>query len=117
MRLWKEGGGYEDHKVHILVLEAFVGPRPDGMVGRHRNDDTTNNALTNLCWGTRVENVQDAVRNGRNKHYKLTPQQRAEILRRRLAGEPCKALAEEFGVNRHHISAIGIGRIKVGELS
>jgi hypothetical protein len=56
-------GGTRD--VHRIVLDAFVGPRPDGMECRHLDDDPTNNALSNLVWGTRSENQLDAVRNGR----------------------------------------------------
>lgn len=51
--------------VHALVLEAFVGPAPDGMECRHFPDrDPTNNRLENLSWGTRLENVHDKVSQG-----------------------------------------------------
>ena len=43
-----------------------MGPAPDGMVACHRDDDKNNNALDNLYWGTPTENMQDALRNGRN---------------------------------------------------
>lgn len=58
--------GRSDRTVHSLVLEAFVGPCPPGMMARHLDDDPTNNSLGNLCWGTRSENSHDAVRNGRH---------------------------------------------------
>jgi len=45
-----------DRKVHVLVLETFVGPRPDGLKALHRDDDTRNNVLSNLFWGTSQEN-------------------------------------------------------------
>lgn len=51
-------------RVHRLVLEAFVGPRPDGLLARHLDGDPTNNALTNLRWGTYSENGLDSVRHG-----------------------------------------------------
>ena len=51
-------------KVHTLVLEAFVGPRPEGMEGLHFDDIKANNQLGNLRWGTTAENSFDAVRNG-----------------------------------------------------
>src|ERR1700722_12370957 len=35
-------------QVHTLVLEAFVGPRPEGMECRHGNGDHTDNRLGNL---------------------------------------------------------------------
>lgn len=54
-------------RVHVLVLEAFVGPRPPGMECLHSNDVGTDNRLSNLRWGTHSENLNDLVRNGR--HY------------------------------------------------
>jgi hypothetical protein len=54
-------------KVHLLVLEAFVGPRPEGALGCHKDDDPANNALINLYWGTHSENQLDSVRLG-NHH-------------------------------------------------
>jgi hypothetical protein len=53
-------GSHRNHFVHVLVLEAFVGPRPDNMQCRHFPDPTpTNNALVNLQWGTSLENHAD----------------------------------------------------------
>lgn len=52
---------------HTLVLEAFVGPRPEGMMCRHLDGDPLNNRLENLRWGTREENAQDSIRHG--THY------------------------------------------------
>lgn len=60
--------GHSDKRyVHRLVLEAFVGPCPDGMECLHRNDDPTDNRLCNLRWGTRAQNLADRVLNG-NPH-------------------------------------------------
>jgi len=56
----------ESHKVHKLVLETFVGPRPDGKLGLHRDDDHNNNAVSNLYWGSGSDNQYDAVRNGKH---------------------------------------------------
>ncbi len=50
--------------VHALVLTAFVGPAPEGMECRHKDDQPTNNHLSNLEWGTRSQNMYDRVRNG-----------------------------------------------------
>lgn len=51
-------------QVHALVLLAFVGPYPAGLEIRHLDGDPANNRLENLRYGTRQENVQDAIRHG-----------------------------------------------------
>lgn len=52
--------------VHILMLETFVGPRPAGRQGCHKDDDPVHNELDNLYWGTQKQNVGDAIRSGRH---------------------------------------------------
>ena len=64
--------GRVDRTVHSLVLEAFVGPCPQGMEARHLDDDPTNNRLDNLIWGSRSENSGDAIRNNKHFHSGLT---------------------------------------------
>ena len=56
--------GAKKRKVHHLVLEAFVGPRPAGGVGRHGAKGSLVNSLDNLCWGTQSDNIRDAVAAG-----------------------------------------------------
>lgn len=63
------GGEQRTAKVHHLVLEAFVGPRPDGMVACHYNDIPNDNRVGNLRWDTRESNDRDRVENG---HRRLT---------------------------------------------
>lgn len=46
-------------RVHQLVLEAFVGPRPEGMVSRHLNGHHEDNRPANLRYGTAVANRLD----------------------------------------------------------
>ena len=43
-----------------LVLEAFYGPRPNGMESCHWDDDSANNHLSNLRWDTHRANIFDA---------------------------------------------------------
>jgi len=49
--------GQKTRKVHQLVAEAFIGPRPDGYETCHKDDVKTNNVLTNLYYGTKSENL------------------------------------------------------------
>lgn len=50
--------------VHRLVGEAFFGPLPHGLQTRHLNGNSFDNRLVNLRYGTRLENVQDAIAHG-----------------------------------------------------
>lgn len=50
--------------IHRLMLEAFVGPRPEGCEVRHLNGQRSNNVLSNLSWGTHKQNSEDSRRLG-----------------------------------------------------
>jgi hypothetical protein len=50
--------------IHSLVAEAFIGPCPDGHEVLHIDGTRTNNCADNLRYGTRRENIMDAVRHG-----------------------------------------------------
>lgn len=51
-------------RVHQMVLEAFVGPRPSGTGGAHDDGDKSHNALSNLAWKTPLQNMSDRHRHG-----------------------------------------------------
>lgn len=107
-------------RLHNLLLMAFVGPRPEGFLGRHLDDNKNNNAVSNLAWGTHKDNAEDCVRNGRRakrikvknrgeKHAnsRLTDEQREVI---RTAPGPLKDLAARFGVSVSLIEKIRSGQ-------
>lgn len=64
----RRDGVVKSRYVHHLVLEAFVGPRPEGMEACHWNDVADDNRLENLRWDTRGANRHDRVRNGRDQN-------------------------------------------------
>ena len=92
-------GRQEFHFVHRLVLEAFVGPRPEGMECRHLNGDPGNNIVENLCWGTHSENSLDKRRHGT---VPPVPNQFLEIRRQQLSKTHCPQghLYDEFNTYR-----------------
>jgi hypothetical protein len=92
--------------VHRIVLEAFIGPCPDGHEARHIDGNKRNNRLWNLAWGTPAENAADRIRHGTQLRgedcpsAKLTADDAREILR--LYRNECPhrpALAQRFGVS------------------
>lgn len=58
------GGRVAFVAVHRLVMAAFVGPVPEGMEVNHIDRGKTNNALWNLEYVTRRENVLHAYATG-----------------------------------------------------
>lgn len=55
------GGKGRKAYVHHLVAEAFIGPRPSGMVINHMDADKTNNSLLNIEYISYRDNSLHAV--------------------------------------------------------
>ncbi len=119
-------GMYRDGKlvfkrVHHVILEAFVGPRPAGLVACHDPDsDKRNNRLDNLRWDTQSSNMLDVFRvrrehgipnkkvnqGSRHAMSKLTDADVVEIRRMHASGVKSGEIAKLFGMCRSHISRI-----------
>lgn len=54
----------KQHKVHVLVAAAFLGPRPDGLSINHKDGQRENNRVDNLEYTTASENTAHAYRLG-----------------------------------------------------
>jgi hypothetical protein len=112
-------------KVHHLVLEAFVGPRPTPKhQAAHWDGNPLNNAAANLRWATAKENIADKYRHDRvtrtqgdiDGMAKLTAGQVQDIRKRYAAGGVRqRELGDEYGVCQSHISAI-INRVNWSHL-
>lgn len=59
-----DAGGTTTTYLHRLVAAAFAPRQDDDTEVCHRDGDPLNNAATNLYWGTRADNMRDAVRHG-----------------------------------------------------
>ena len=111
VNLTKARGGQQRHQVHQLVLLAFKGPRPPGLVSRHLDGTPSNNRRSNLCYGTYKENQADREAHGtgqrgeKNASAKLSAEEVALIRKQYVRGDGVK-LAREFGVSRSCITAI-----------
>ena len=101
-------------QVHALVLLAFVGPCPDRCEGLHRDDNPANNWLSNLRWGTRSDNLHDAVRNGKKaigeniSHAKLTDEGVRFIRANLHIGD--HNLSKRFGVSAAAVKQVRDGK-------
>lgn len=62
VRLYRDGR-QRGHLVHLLMLTAFIGERPEGEQGLHRDDNPAHNVIDNLYWGTPQQNWDDLRRN------------------------------------------------------
>lgn len=61
----KSTGKKTSVQAYKVIFESFNGPVPEGMMIRHKNDIRTDSRLSNLCLGTKTDNMIDAVKNGR----------------------------------------------------
>lgn len=101
--------------VHRLVLEAFVGPRPSKHhVCCHWNDIPTDNRLSNLRWGSYIDNSADSKRNGRQvkgeRHHKakFTDAEVHRIREQVKAGKTPQELAPWYCVTPQTITKIAL---------
>lgn len=113
--LWRDGIR-RDFYAHHLVLECFVGPRPEGCEALHKDGVRTNNRRGNLRWGTRAENVADMLRHGtatigsKNKQAKLTRFDVLILRDLRELGFTAKELARIFKVSKGTAQAVSCGQ-------
>lgn len=113
----RSDGSYRNRQVHIIILETFVGPCPDGMETLHRDGNPLNNSLSNLAWGTPAENAADTFRHGRKRRCVLTEEQWAAVVALRRSGESVHSIAKRFGVTNMTIHGGLKQRLPVPDLN
>lgn len=99
--------------VHRLVLEAFVGPCPDGMEGCHCDGDPSNNAIDNLRWDTRRSNWEDRRKHGNAVSTRKLSDGQVREIRRLVSGTGLTniEIAERYGVHHSTVSLIRRGKV------
>jgi len=96
--------------VHVVILLAFRGPRPEGQWARHLDGDSRNNHIDNLKWDTKSSNMHDKIDHGtnndgeRNPFAKLKTEQVLKI--RSMSNIGIGKLAAMFNVTRGNIAFI-----------
>ena len=103
----------KSHRLHRLVLLAFVGPCPEGMECDHLNGDRADNRLENLRWVTPKENQARRLCHGtdnrgvNNAQTKLTPGKVSLIRVMWKSGEYTqREIGEVFNVRQGTISKV-----------
>ncbi len=101
--------------VHVLVLNAFVGPCPPGQECCHGDDVPWNNVLGNLRWGTRSSNLLDAVRTGKklvgeNWHISKLKNSDIPVIRSLFGIVSYREIGRRYGVSDSTIRQIKDGR-------
>jgi len=112
-------GRCHNHYLHHIVAELAHGPRPDGHIVCHRDDDKSNNWPANLYYGTPSENNADSKRNGRFRPARGERQGKARLteLQVRAArqldkmGVPRRLIAYAVGISPKNISSIITGKL------
>lgn len=90
MRPAPDGGGYPHViirnangtkvvKIHHLVMEAFVGPKPNKMQVNHKDGEKMNNKLSNLEYVSASENMKHSLLIGQS-NSKLSVDDMAQII-------------------------------------
>jgi hypothetical protein len=100
-------------RVHLLVMGAFVGPRPQGMMCRHLNGDPRDARLVNLKYGTQSENEMDKRLHGtdnRGERHPLARLSERDVLDIRYSGKPVRELAAAYGVSLSHVYNVRSGQ-------
>lgn len=104
---------YKNFMVHRLVLEAFVGPQPEGMECCHNDSDPANNRLENLRWDTRSANHFDRpnrgvkIRGAGNGRAKIAPEIARGI---RVDDRRSQDIADEYGIHQSTVLRIKRGQ-------
>jgi len=100
--------------VSRLIMLAFEGEPPEGMLVHHLDGDAANNRLENLRYDSREEIARQAARRGR--YGKMSEAEVVEMRERYATGEDVETLARNYGicVNSVYRTCTGRGYVAAG---
>lgn len=114
------GNHHKNKDIHVLVLEAFVGPRPENHEPHHKDGVKINNNISNLEWVTPSENIRQNYEMGLRVSTKLSGQEigtsklkdeEVYLIKKLLASKIVNQsmIAKMFKTGQPHISSINRG--------
>lgn len=98
--------------VHILVAEAFLGPRTVGLYVNHRDGNKYNNFASNLEYTTRRINEDHAANLGLHawgEYHAMSKLTQEQVREMRTSDRPTRYFADKFKVNMGTIRAARSG--------
>ena len=99
-------------RIHQAMMWAFIGPQKKGIDVMHLDGNSRNNVLTNLKYGTRQQNLRDAVALGTMRRpLKLDAENVLEICKMGREKVSSKFVAEKFNLARSTVTEIWRGDI------
>lgn len=112
----RSDGKHITRSVHDLVIRTFIGPPKEGQECRHLDGDGSNNRITNLRWGTSIENKADMKLHGtapqgtNNGNAKIDDDIVKWIRAMYKQGMRNKDIAACVGLSKGRVSDIGNGK-------
>ena len=102
------------YRVHVLVMEAFVGPKPFKMDVNHKDGVKSNNHIDNLEYLTRSDNHRHAFKLGLSKspfqkkgedrwQAKLTEAEVTTLRKDFASGISRRFLASQYGISYYTV--------------
>lgn len=107
--LCRDGKQYYLH-IHRLLAKAFISGI--GQVVRHLDGDPLNNSISNLAWGSFVDNENDKLLHGRRPRGETHPNSKitGDIVRKirifKSSGRSQLSIAAELGIGRGVVGTV-----------
>lgn len=102
------------HRIHRLVLEAFIGLCPKGMESCHNDGNPGNNFIGNLRYDTPKNNMKDQIKHGTRPDYSKSKYNAAKLndwqlrIINRLLDDNCLTQREISKIFNVHFSTISL---------
>lgn len=96
--------------MHRLVALAFL-PNPHNYpIVCHKDNVPTNNRVNNLYWGTQSQNMQQMVRDGRQRKSKIV-NYKHQVLTLYSQGFSIPEIVESVGISKTSVNSLIKGKL------
>lgn len=99
-------------RVHVLMLETFICPRPTGFVGCHNDGNKLNNHISNLRWDTQKNNELDKSIHGTAARGETQGSHKLNANQVIVARQFCKTFG--YGSQKKIAKVFGVSETTIG---